>query len=125
MTKEQIAQWSARAAMVLFWPALALVVWGELAPHAPNVMPGISDKLQHFTAYFGLALLAAAALRTRRALLAAVVALVVLGGALEILQGLTGRDPEILDEAANSLGAAIGAFAGRGLIRLVAGAGRD
>lgn len=125
MTKEQIGQWSARAAVVLFWPALALVVWGELAPHVPNVMPGVSDKLQHFAAYFGLALLAAAALRTRRTLLAAVVALIVLGGALEILQGFTGRDPEILDEAANSLGAVAGAFAGRGLVRLVVGAKPD
>ena len=125
MTKQQIADWSARIALVLFWPAMAVVVWGELAPHAPDVLPGVSDKLQHVIAYFGLALLAAAALKAPRAALAAAAALIALGGALEILQAFTGRDPEILDEVANSLGAVSGAFAGLMLRRLVAGVRQD
>jgi VanZ family protein len=108
-----------RLAFFLFWPALALIVWGELTQHPPDILSGVSDKLLHFTAYFGLAALAAVALRTRSAVLIAVLGLVVLGGALEILQSFTGRDAEWLDEAANSLGAAIGAFAGLGLLWLV------
>jgi VanZ family protein len=108
-----------RLAFFLFWPALALIVWGELTPHPPDVLSGTSDKLLHFTAYFGLAGLAALALRTRRAVLIAILGLVALGGVLEILQSLTGRDAEWLDEAANSLGVALGALVGLGLLRLV------
>ena len=40
----------------LFWPALAVVAWGELTPRPP-ALPGpvgMWDKLDHFTAYFGL-----------------------------------------------------------------------
>jgi VanZ family protein len=114
-----------RLAFFLFWPALALIVWGELTPHPPDVLSGTSDKLLHFTAYFGLAALAALALRTRRAVLIAVLGLVALGGVLEILQSLTGRDAEWLDEAANSLGVALGALASLGLLRLVGRARPD
>ena len=114
-----------RLAVFLFWPALALVVWGELTPHPPDILSGTSDKLLHFTAYFGLAALAALALRTRRAVLIAVLGLVALGGVLEILQSFTGRDAEWLDEAANSLGVALGALVGFGLLRLVERAQSD
>ena len=40
----------------LFWPGVVLIVWGELTPNPPN-LGGIFgwDKLEHFTAYFGLA----------------------------------------------------------------------
>jgi hypothetical protein len=51
--------WVRRAGAWLFWPALAVVAWGELTPHPP-ALPGplLWDKAQHFTAYFGLSLLA-------------------------------------------------------------------
>ena len=114
-----------RLAVILFWPALALIVWGELTPHPPDVLPGVSDKLLHFTAYFGLAALATAALGKPRVVLIAVLSLVALGGALEILQSFTGRDAEWLDEAANSLGVALGALASLGLLRLVGRARSD
>jgi len=96
----------------LFWPVLALVVWGELTP---GVSLDIWDKLQHFLAYCGLAGLATAALGARRASLWAAFGLVVLGGVLEILQGYTGRDPDIHDEIANTIGVAAGWLAGWGL----------
>ncbi len=114
-----------RLAAFLFWPTLALIVWGELTPHPPDVLSGTPDKLLHFTAYFGLAALAALALRTRRAVLFAMLGLMVLGGMLEILQSLTGRDAEWLDEAANSCGAALGALSGLGLMWLVGRAQSD
>ncbi len=50
--------WVRRAGLWLFWPALAVVVWGELTPHPPSVVNHFWDKSQHFIAYFGLALLA-------------------------------------------------------------------
>ena len=99
----------------LFWPVLALVIWGELTP---GVSLHIWDKLEHFLAYFGLAGLAATALRARRSAQWATLALIALGGALEILQGYTGRDPDIYDELANTIGAVAGWLAGLGTMAL-------
>lgn len=108
-----------RLAFWLFWPALMLVVWGELTPHPPDILPGASDKLLHFTAYFGLAALASVALNRPLAVLVAVLSLAALGGGLEVLQGFTGRDAEWLDEVANSLGAVLGGLVALGLLWLV------
>lgn len=114
-----IATWSRRVAFWLFWPALAVVIWGELTPHPPHLEMETSDKFLHFLAYFGLSGIAAAALRRRRTIVLAVLGLIALGGMLEILQSFTGRDAEWLDEAANTLGAVMGAFAGLLFMRLV------
>jgi len=78
-----------------------------------------SDKFLHFLAYFGLAGLATTALRHRRAIILATLALIAFGGALEILQAFTGRDAEWLDEVANSIGVLTGACAGLLFLRLV------
>ena len=99
----------------LFWPALFLVIWGELGPPS-DIVGGVNDKVLHFTAYFGLAAMAAAGLKTRRSALIAVVALILFGGALEIVQGFVGRDMSIFDELANAAGATIGGVLGRALI---------
>jgi VanZ family protein len=107
-----------RAAAILFWPALALVIWGELTSHAVPVETHIWDKLLHFTAYFGLALIAAFARRSNRALILTVLALVVLGGLLEIVQGMVGRDADIKDEIANTIGAVTGGALGWAFLRL-------
>jgi VanZ family protein len=114
-----------RFAAVLFWPAAALVAWGELTPSPPHFETHVWDKLLHFTAYFGLAGLTALSIRRRRVVLWAVLALIAFGGILEIVQGLTGRDAEWLDEAANTLGAILGALAGRMILRLVDPQTRD
>jgi VanZ family protein len=105
-----------RLAAILFWPALIVVVWGELTPHPPRIEA--PDKLLHFIAYFGLAGIAVVALG-RRYVVAVILALIVLGGALEILQMFTGRDAEWLDEAANTAGAVLGAGCGLLFLRLV------
>lgn len=98
---------------VLFWPALAVVTWGQLTPASlpEGVQPG--DKILHFIAYFGLAAMAAAAFKGRRPVAWAVLALIGLGGVLELVQGLIGRDASMLDEIANALGAATGGIVGR------------
>jgi VanZ family protein len=105
-----------KLAFFLVWPAILLVVWGELTPYPPDVLPGASDKLLHFTAYFGLAGLAVTATGLRRASLFVLLGLILLGGTLEILQGYTGRDPEVMDEVANTIGAVLGAIVAFGLI---------
>ena len=100
---------------VLLWPALLLVIWGELTVLSPETRWPINDKLVHFIAYFGLGAMAAAALKRRRPVILAVLGLICLGGALEIVQGWVGRDRSFLDEVANTAGAITGA----GLARLI------
>ena len=101
--------WVRRAGAMLFWPALAVVIWGELTPHPPKLAgPWHWDKLDHFTAYFGLSLLATLACGLRRRLVWVFLAVVALGGGLEILQTLVGRDGEWGDFLANDLGALLG-----------------
>ncbi|MEI9931276.1 MAG: VanZ family protein [Rhizomicrobium sp.] len=108
-----------RLAIVLFWPAVIVVTWGELTPSPPPLALHVWDKLLHFTAYFGLAGLAALSLKSRRALIYAVLGLILFGGLLEVIQGFTGRDAEWGDEFANTLGAIVGAFSGSAFLRLV------
>ena len=105
-------KWSHVLALYLFWPAVCLVVWGELNPHPPGFEAHVWDKLLHFIAYFGLTGIGTVALDARRSALYAVLGMIALGGALEIVQGFIGRDMSIYDELANSLGAISGFFAG-------------
>jgi len=106
MNFRKLLHWLRQAIAWLFWPALAVVVWGELSHHAPSV--NIWDKYLHFTAYFGLALMATIAMRANRRALWWALALIVLGGVLEIIQGYTGRDADLFDEIANTLGVIAG-----------------
>ena len=122
--------WMRRLGAVMFWPALIVVVWGELTPHPPKLAgPWLWDKLDHFTAYFGLALLATLGWGLRRSLIWVFLGLVALGGGLEILQTLTGRDGEWGDFFANDLGALLGLMVAAAYLgvprRLVEGARRD
>ena len=66
------------------------------------------DKLDHFIAYFGLALLSTLAWGLKRSLVWLFLGLVALGGGMEILQALLGRDAEWGDFLANDLGILIG-----------------
>jgi VanZ family protein len=106
------------AALYLFWPAVALIAWGELTPHPPAITEHIWDKALHFTAYFGLASMATVVLGVKRRTLWALLGIVVLGGVLEILQGYTGRDPDIHDAIANTLGAMSGASVAVGFLHI-------
>lgn len=114
---------SHRAAQWLFFPALAIVIWGELTPSPPNPMH-LWDKLLHFIAYFGLAGLALVALKPGARAIYAAMALVAMGGALEIIQGMVGRDASWGDEAANTLGAIVGCALGWVIVRALERASR-
>ena len=113
--REQLAY----ACSVLFLPAWAGVIGGELGPGKGQ--PVIWDKALHFTAYFGLSLMATIAVRARPVLAMWIAfGLIVMGGLLEIIQGMTGRDADIWDEAANTLGVLAGtglAWAGIAILR--------
>lgn len=96
---------------------MALVIWGELTPSAADFLQ-IWDKALHFTAYFGLMGIAGVALGGRRPLLWAALGLIALGGGLELLQGMVGRDMSLYDEVANTLGVLAGVLAARAYLAL-------
>ena len=100
---------------VLFWPVLAYVLWGELQPRVPRALEGIDDKLLHFSAYFVLGAMAAAAIKRPGLVKWAIIGLIVVGAAFEIMQGYVGREPSVLDGVANG----VGVIAGVGLARLI------
>jgi VanZ family protein len=104
----------------LFWPGVALVAWGELTPQPPPLGGLLGwDKADHFIAYFGLASMATMVLGLRPRLVGAILGVVFLSGALEILQAFTGRDAELLDFVANCLGALTGTLAGVAFLLLL------
>ncbi len=97
----------------LGWVLIVLVILLSLA--APLPLPEIGppnwrDKAGHLLAYATLAGWYAQLLPPGRVLAGCALALVGMGGALELLQGLTpDRLPEWQDFFANSLGVALGA----------------
>jgi VanZ family protein len=109
-----------RLSLWLFWPGVILIVWGELTPLPPEPLYGFEwDKLQHFTAYFGLASMATMILGPKPRPLV-ILDIILLSGLLELLQALAGRDADIWDLAANSMGAVCGFAAGLLVWRLAA-----
>jgi len=113
MLKAKVLKALRNLSLWLFWPGLALIVWGELTPHPPDLSAILAwDKAQHFTAYFGLSAMATMILGLNRRLVFATLGVILLGGALEILQGFTGRDPDIFDFTANTIGALCGTAVG-------------
>ena len=91
-------------------PALLLVIYGELSHDqvAGLLESHVWDKALHFSAYFGLCLMTTIAVRANRMAILWAAGLVVLGATLEIIQGFTGRDADIFDEFANTLGVVCG-----------------
>ncbi len=122
MPPRKFLHWLRQIDTWLIAPAVVVVVLGELTHSAlvDELEHDFWDKSLHFTAYFGLALMTTIAVRADRRALCWALGLVALGGALEIVQGLTGRDADIFDEVANTLGAATGlglGWAGIALLR--------
>ena len=100
----------------LAWLLVATVVIGSLAqlPQAPMPLPQGFDKYEHIfgytvlSGYFGQLLVGA------RRHAAAAVALFLLGGTLELLQGMTGyRSMDVMDLLANGIGIVLGWLACR------------
>ena len=101
---------------ILFWPVLGLVVWGEIGWHGGGFLLNINDKILHFLAYFTLGAMAGGGVRERRKVIPAVLAVIVLGGILEIVQSYVGRDSELYDALANAAGAVFGAALARFIV---------
>ncbi|HEY2033972.1 MAG TPA: VanZ family protein [Rhizomicrobium sp.] len=103
---ESFSKKVSRRSAILFLPALAGVIGGELGPS--RGAPQIWDKALHFTAYFILSALAVMGFGASKRALWAMFGLIVMGAALEIIQGMIGRDMSAFDELANSLGVIAG-----------------
>ena len=106
----QLRHFIKRAAFWCLWPAIAVIAWGELTPSPPQEVSELLgwDKAQHFIAYFGLALMGVLGWAHRRSPLIIFIGAVTMGGTLEILQSVVGRDAEWGDMLANTLGAGTG-----------------
>jgi VanZ family protein len=99
---------------ILFWPAVTLVIWGEIfGPASPPLLESVNDKVLHCFSYFVLAAMASAALKRRGPAILAVIGIIILGGVLEIIQGYVGRDMSLYDELANTAGAIPGGIIAR------------
>ena len=117
MNVRKLLHWVRQIDAWLVLPAILFVIYGELShDHLVAILTfGIWDKALHFTAYFGLCLMTTVAVRASKpAVFWWAVGLVAMGGALEIIQGMTGRDADIFDELANTIGVATGLGIGWG-----------
>ena len=122
MWNAKLANILERLSFWLFWPGVAVIAWGELTPQPPQLTGVLAwDKADHFIAYLGLAGMATLVIGLRPRLRVAILGIILLSGALEILQAFAGRDAEILDFVANTLGALTGAGAGALLLFLLRG----
>ena len=74
---------------------------------------GIETSVSVQSAYFILGAMAGAAIRQRGWVKWAVLGLIALGGAIEVIQAFVGRDPSLLDGITNGAGAIAGALLAR------------
>lgn len=104
-----------RVAAVL---ATALLLWGTLSPQAPAMAGGLAmaDKLWHAVAFWGWAGLVSYGWARSAAVI--MVAALGLGGLIEYVQPLAGREAELADLGADLAGAACGIMTGRGLVAM-------
>lgn len=107
MNKKRLITWLT-AAYIALLTTLCLV---KLSVPSPNV-PGIGfDKVVHFCFYAGLntllisTIIAHKAKATTKHIIITTLAAIVYGVAIEFIQGQVGRDFDISDIAANSIGA--------------------
>ena len=96
----------ATCVLAIYWVALFT---GTHVPQLPQIAGHISDKIMHFSAFFGLAILLCWVIQTRTTAIRkfALVLLIALSYAAidEITQGFVrGRQPDLADFAADSLG---------------------
>jgi VanZ family protein len=103
---------------VLWWIAIMVVVVGSLLPERElgkvmAFLPDISDKVQHFGAYLGLAVLAVLGHQRLKAGVSLALCMILLGIGLEFAQAWSpGRTPDVFDALAN----ACGVYCGLGFI---------
>jgi VanZ family protein len=111
MVDAEVAQAVQRSWLTAGLALMALIIWGSLTPTPPQIIElplPQWDKVEHFTAYLLLTAWFIAAFPRRWLWVALFFA--ILGGAVEIGQGYTGRDPDWFDWFADCAGVAIGTW---------------
>lgn len=108
-----------RISFWLFWPALALVIWSELAPRLPAFLRSVDPRAEHFIAYLVLALLATLGFRLSGKLALAIPCILILGALLEYLQNWTVRVPDMMNVVAKMFGVVAGLCLGAIFLTLV------
>jgi VanZ family protein len=106
--------------MAIFTIAILALVPGDLRPHTVTLVPrdmrphtGMSQQIEHLTAYLSAALLIGLRLRNWRQLVQMALLLFGFAGILEIAQlWIPGRDAQFIDFVASAIGAVIGLAAG-------------
>lgn len=100
--------------IVIFTLACTVIVWLSVAPTTALPTVSLWDKFEHAAAYLGLALLGAWAFPGRTWPLAA--GLFALGVGVEIAQATMGwgRQGDVLDAVANTVGIVLGLLLARG-----------
>lgn len=94
------------ALVLLFGGYTAFIVYVSLLPAVSVPEINLWDKLQHAGAYFIMAILAFPLCSNSKQVYLATIAIILLGGLLEILQGFSpGRFGSWLDALANGVGA--------------------
>lgn len=101
---------------ILFWPAFALVIWGELGWRGGGFLLNVNDKLLHLLTYFVLGSMVAGGFKERRGVILGILGLIAVGAVLEIAQTYVGRDAEFYDAIANAAGAVLGAVTARFIV---------
>ncbi|WP_204114937.1 VanZ family protein [Shimia biformata] len=107
--------WPSLIALAMTLTIAAMICWATLTPvRAPSGLPG-NDKAYHFIAFAMLSL--PCAILSPRWLVALIPLALVFGAMIEVIQPMVGRERELADFSADSLGAACGAALGIFLIR--------
>jgi VanZ family protein len=102
--------WLARSTFVV---GLGVVIVLSLTPSSGLPSTGISDKIEHFLAYFALAAIGAAGFQGHRDRLVVIFSLIAFGILMEFGQMVSpGRDASIGDAIPNALGVLCGATLG-------------
>ncbi len=97
-----------------------MVITGSLLPGPMLPAAPVGDKIEHFTAYFGLCVLPPLFLASRRNVLLSPIVMILLGISLELAQTqIPGRTCDIFDVRANAIGACVGFAVGIGLEKLL------
>ena len=101
-----------RLVRALFILAVLVVSILSLLPSRDLPEVDLSDKFEHVTSYFMLAIVGSFVFREQRLILLFVL-LCAMGGVIELLQAFSpGRTPDIVDAIANGAGAAAGVLMG-------------
>lgn len=94
-----------RTWLIVGWTLVLVIVVGSLIPHVPDLGAHVNDKVEHFSAYFGLTLWFCG-LYVRREQWRVALTFFAMGGGLELAQGFftTTRTMDWHDLLANSTG---------------------